>query len=68
VIYELSIEHEMAQEDVAAIFGVTPSLICQRINGPIKRAIEASVLLGEAYADYKADPEASKLLVRWIRL
>lgn len=68
MIYELCIEHEMAQDEVAALFGVTPSLISQRINGPIKQALETSVILGEAFADYKADPEASKLLVRWIRL
>lgn len=58
----------MSQDDAGLLLGVTASRICQVINGPIKKAIEAVHVIAELADLYHDDPEYSKFAVDWIRL
>lgn len=50
------------------MLGVTASRISQVIAARIKPAVEAAVVLAEAAAIYRDDPDYSRLLVNWITI
>ena len=68
VIADLVFDAEMPQREVAAIFGVTETRISQMIWAKILPEIRRAAVIEETWAIYNDDPDASKLLVRWIAI
>lgn len=61
------IESEGQHAEVAANLGVTESRISQ-IRSRLKKEVVDAAVIEERYAEYRDDPDSSKLLVRWIKL
>ena len=68
MIADLVFDAEMPQREVAAIFGVTETRISQMIRAKILPEIRRAAVIEETWAIYNDDPDASKLLVRWIAI
>lgn len=68
LIAELRYDEGMSEKDIADILGVTESRVCQIIGRRINPQIESAVLLAERLALFHDDPEASRLLVDWIKI
>lgn len=67
-MHEILIEDEEPAEVAAAVLGVTESRVSQLQHGPVAAALEEAVLLEKIGDEYRDNPEASKLVVRWIKL
>ncbi len=58
----------MQYEDIAQVLGVTGSRISKVVSSRIKPAVESAYLLTEAFDLYRDGPDASRLVVDWIKL
>ena len=61
------LEEGWDQEEIAQVFAVTASRISQLISAA-RPELERARIMSESYDLYRADPDASLLLVRWIRI
>lgn len=67
LIADMRYDDEMLESEIAWIFGVTESRICQIIKR-VNKKIESSAIIARCYDNYKNNENYSKLHINWITI